>query len=94
MNSWISKWMADVICFQETKINFVSHSIVNSLWNFRWVGWVEFVLNGASEDILVMQDRRMVELVDNYVGNFLVACHFKSVDDGVEWVLQVFMVLM
>lgn len=33
--------------------------------------------------ILVMWDKRAVELVDHYVVNFLVAYHFKSVDDGV-----------
>lgn len=59
-------------------------SIVNGLYNFQWMGWVELVSDGASRDILVLWDRR-VELVEHYVGNFLVACHFKSVDDGIEW---------
>lgn len=34
---------------------------------------------------IVMWDRRVVELLEHYVGKFLVACHFKSVNDGFEW---------
>lgn len=29
-----------------------------------------------------MWDRRVVNLVEEYVGEFLVACSFKNVDDG------------
>lgn len=31
------------------------------------------------------EDRRVVELIDHYVEEFLVACHFNSVDDGFKW---------
>lgn len=34
---------------------------------------------------MVMWDRRVVELVEHYVKNFLVAYHFKRVDNGVNW---------
>lgn len=26
-----------------------------------------------------------IDLVDHYVGDFLVACHFRSIDDGAGW---------
>ncbi|KAG6647375.1 hypothetical protein CIPAW_07G074900 [Carya illinoinensis] len=32
-----------------------------------------------------MWDRRVVEMIDHHVGEYLVACHFKNVHDGVEW---------
>ncbi|KAG2701660.1 hypothetical protein I3760_06G055400 [Carya illinoinensis] len=82
----IRKWRADVICFQETKLKFVSQTIVNSLCRFQYVGWVELVSKGASGGIIVMWDRRVVEMLDHYVGEFMVVCQFKSVDDGFEWV--------
>lgn len=41
--------------------------------------------NGALEGIIIMWDKRVVELRDHYVGEYLVACHFKSEDDGFEW---------
>lgn len=34
---------------------------------------------------MVMWDRRSVELIEHYVEKYLVSCHFKNVDDGIEW---------
>lgn len=46
--------------------------------------WVDLVSNRAFWGIIVMWDRRAVELIDHYIRKFLVACYFKSVDDGFE----------
>lgn len=46
--------------------------------------WVELVLDGASGGVIVIWDRRTVELINHFVGDFLVACHFKSVIDGCD----------
>lgn len=46
--------------------------------------WVDLVSNGASRGILIMWDKRVVESVKHYVGNYLFSCHFKNVDNGVE----------
>ncbi|KAG6652146.1 hypothetical protein CIPAW_06G163500 [Carya illinoinensis] len=83
----LRQWKAEIICFQETKLKVVSQSVVHSLWSCNYVGWVELFSNGALGGILVMWNRRAVEVVDHYVGEFLVACHFKNVVDGVEWAL-------
>lgn len=48
------------------------------------MGWVILVLDGALGEIVIMWDRRMVELLEHFVRNVLV-CHFKNVDDGVQW---------
>lgn len=32
-----------------------------------------------------MWDKHIVKLVEHYVKKYLVACHFKNVDDGMEW---------
>lgn len=62
------QWKADIICLQETKMKFVNQAIIQSLWNCCSVGWVELVSNGASGGILILWNRRVVELLDHFVG--------------------------
>ena len=40
---------------------------------------------GASGRVLVMWDRRVIEIVEEAVGQFLVSCRFKNVVDQFEW---------
>lgn len=49
------------------------------------MGWAAVVSNGVSGGIIVIWDRRVMELVEECVAEFLVACHSKNVDDGFEW---------
>ncbi|KAG6664925.1 hypothetical protein CIPAW_02G126700 [Carya illinoinensis] len=83
----IQKWSAAVIYFQETKQKLVNQTIVNSLWSCQCVGWIELVSKEASGGIIIMWNRRLEEMVDHYVGEFMVACRFKCVDDRFEWAL-------
>jgi hypothetical protein len=48
-----------------------------------WRCHVAFV--GALGGILLMWDRRAVSKVDVCLGNFVAACSFRNVDDGLEW---------
>ena len=43
--------------------------------------WVYFSFVGASRGVLVMWDRRVVEIVEEVVGHFSVSCRFKNVVD-------------
>lgn len=49
------------------------------------MGWVDLVSNGTSGGIIVMQDRRTVELIVYIVRDFLVVCRFESMDDDCDW---------
>jgi len=40
---------------------------------------------GASSGILLMWDMRVVEKIEVHVGEFVVACSFRSVDDDFSW---------
>jgi hypothetical protein len=40
---------------------------------------------GASSGILLMWDRTVVSKMDVCQGNFVAACSFRNVDDGMEW---------
>jgi hypothetical protein len=81
----LSQWKADIVCFQETKLEVITHDLVLSLWRCPYVEWTYVASVGASGGILLMWDRRVVSKIDVCLGNFVVACSFRNVDDGMEW---------
>jgi endonuclease/exonuclease/phosphatase family metal-dependent hydrolase len=81
----LRQWKADIICLQETKLDFVSNSLVRSLWGCHFVDWCYLASRGASGGILIMWNRRIVEKIDVYVGEFVVACSFRSIADNFSW---------
>lgn len=64
----------------------INLTTINSLWSHHHVRWVLLVLNVASGGIIVMWDKRVGELIQEYMELYLVACHFKNVDNGFKWV--------
>ncbi|KAG6635788.1 hypothetical protein CIPAW_11G066600 [Carya illinoinensis] len=83
----LRNWKADIICLQGTKLKFIDRSIVRSLWGCLHMGWVYLSSKRALGSILLLWDKRVVNLVEEYVGQHLVACSFKNVDDGYKWSL-------
>lgn len=51
-------------------------------------------LRGALTGILLIRDRQVVEKIEDCMGNFSVACSFRSVIGNFEWGLQGYMVQM
>ena len=47
-------WGTDVICLQETKLDFISKGIVQRLWGIHHVNWLYFGSKGASGGIPLM----------------------------------------
>ncbi|KAG6645351.1 hypothetical protein CIPAW_08G116600 [Carya illinoinensis] len=78
-------WKADIICLQETKLKFIDRYIIRSLWNCPYAGWTTIVSKGASGCILLMWDKRVVNFMEDYVGEFSLACSFSNVDDDFVW---------
>jgi exonuclease III len=78
-------WKADIVCLQETKLGLISSRVVRSLWSCPYVDWVFLGSNGASGGILLMWDRRVVEKIEDAVGQYLVSCKFKTIMDQREW---------
>jgi hypothetical protein len=81
----LSQWKVDIVCLQETKLEVITHGLVLSLWRCPYVEWTYVASVGASGGILLMWDRRVVSKVDVCQGNFVAACSFRNVDDGMEW---------
>jgi hypothetical protein len=81
----LSKWKVDIVCLQETKLKMVSNQLVQSLWRCPYKEWCHVDSCGASGGILLMWDRRLVSKIGDCLGNYVVACSFRNVEDGFLW---------
>ena len=81
----LRSWKADIVCLQETKLEWISRGTVRSIWSCSYVDWLYLGSDGAFGGILLMWDSRVVEKVEEAVGHFLVSCKFKNVGDQFEW---------
>ncbi|KAG2684915.1 hypothetical protein I3760_10G097900 [Carya illinoinensis] len=86
IRSLIHSWKVDIVCLQETKLCYVDKNIVRSLWGCSSVGWCYLASLGASGGVLLMWNIRVVELVEECIGNYFVGS-FKNIEDGWRWAL-------
>jgi hypothetical protein len=70
---------------QETKLEFISDTLVRNIWSCPFEDWCYLASCGASGGILIIWDKRIVEKIDVFVGEFVLACSFKSVEDDFSW---------
>jgi exonuclease III len=77
----LSQWKADIICLQETKLELIFDSIVRSLWGCQFLDWCCLPSSGASGGILLMWDKRVMEKIEVCVGEYVVACSFRNIED-------------
>ena len=75
----------DLSCLQETKMQIMSDGVVRSLGTGKFLGWKATNATGFAGGVLVVWDKRSLELIDKEVGSFLVSCRFKNVDNGFVW---------
>ncbi|KAG6666667.1 hypothetical protein CIPAW_01G048000 [Carya illinoinensis] len=80
-------WKVDIVCLQETKMCSIDRHIIRSLWSCSFVGWCYLTSSGALGGVLVLWDKRVVELVEECIGKFSVAVSFKNIQDGWTWAL-------
>ncbi|KAG2706151.1 hypothetical protein I3760_05G090600 [Carya illinoinensis] len=84
IRSLLRPWKADIICLQEIKLKLITRTI-RSMWGCQYVGWAYKPSDGASGGILVMWDKRVVENVDEFVGEYSVGYLFKNSEDDFVW---------
>jgi hypothetical protein len=48
-------------------------------------GLVLFTFKGGFHEILLMWDSRVVENIKEYMGEFIVACSFRNIEDQFTW---------
>jgi len=85
VSNLLRDWKVDIICFQETKIQSLSRNVLRSLWGCNHVDWCSMDSNGALEGILIMWDTRVVEKVDECVGDFTLVVSFRNFADHFVW---------
>lgn len=85
IRSLLRNWKIDIVCFREMKMGFIDRSIIHSLWGCAFVGWVYLASLGALGGVLLMWDNKVVALVEESIGHFIVACSFKNIEDGWKW---------
>ena len=70
IRNFLRSWRANIVCFQETKLKWVTRGIVRSIWGCPFLDWLYLGSEGASSGILLMWDRRVVEKLEEAVGIF------------------------
>lgn len=78
-------WGANLVCLQETKMEFISRAVIRSLWGGNHVGYQFLGLSGVSGGVLVMWDTRVLEMKEVSIGVFSIAISFKNCEDGFQW---------
>jgi hypothetical protein len=73
------------VCLQEPKMEVIGREVVHSVWGCVHVDCVYLGSRGASGGILLMWDKRVVEKIEEYVGQYVVACAFRSVTANFNW---------
>jgi exonuclease III len=77
-------WNWEIICFQETKMEHIGRAVIRSLWSNRFADWAYQESEGASGGILIMWDRRVVEVQNCVKGQYSISCRFKNIQDQLE----------
>jgi hypothetical protein len=81
----LRQWKENIFCLQETKLEIISNNIVRSLWGCPFVDWCYLASCGASGGLLIMWDKRILEKIDVFMGEFVLAWSFRSVADDFSW---------
>ena len=85
VRNFLRSWRADIVCLQETKLEWVTRGLVRSIWSCPYIDWLYLGSEGASGGILLMWDKRVVEKIEEAMGQFSILCRFKNVSDQFEW---------
>ena len=82
----LREWKCDIVCFQESKLDSTSSSLVKSLWGSPFVDWGALDAIHTVGGVILMWDKRVVERVDSVVESFSISVVLKGVLDGFEWI--------
>ncbi|KAL4632808.1 hypothetical protein ACB092_04G077500 [Castanea dentata] len=80
------EWKCDIVCFQESKLNSTSSSLVKSLGGSPFVDWRALDATHTTRGVILMWDRRVFERVDLVVRSFSILVLLEGVSDGFEWI--------
>lgn len=78
-------WKADVVCFQETKLETGIANIVKEIWDSRWEVYVQLEASGTRGGILIMWDKRIWKGEVSSMGAYSVSCCFYGKNQDFKW---------
>ena len=68
IRNFLRSWRVDIVCLQETKLEWVTRGLVRSIWSCSYIDWLYLGSEGASGGVLLIWDRRVVEKLEDAVG--------------------------
>ena len=71
---------ADVVCILETKWKDCSKGVVRSLATSRFIDWA------ASGGMVILWDKRVVQLIGLEESSYTLSCRFRNCEDNFIWV--------
>ena len=74
-----------MVCLQEPSSLPLIWGVICSLWCNPYVGWVALDVVNTAGGVLLMWDKRMLEMTDSVVDTFSVSCCWKGITDGFVW---------
>ena len=63
----------------------MTKGLVRSIGFGRFLSWEALDAVGTAGGVLIVWDKRSLELVDKVVGLLFVSCKFRSLEDGFIW---------
>ena len=78
----------DILCLQVTKMQSMTEGIVRSLGIGRFLGWEALDAMGSEGGVLVVWDKRSLDLLDKEMGSFSISWRFRNVESGFVWVFS------
>ena len=78
----------DLVCLQETKIQEMNIALVRNIEVGRFLGWKALNIEGIVGGILLLWDRRRIELVESEICLYSISCLFRMLEEGFQWVFS------
>uniref|UniRef100_A0A2N9EBT0 Reverse transcriptase domain-containing protein n=1 Tax=Fagus sylvatica TaxID=28930 RepID=A0A2N9EBT0_FAGSY len=79
------KTAKSAVVYEETKLSAIDLGVVQSLWSNPYVDWMALNAVNTAGGVLLMWDKRMLDMMDSVVGSFFVSCYWKGIIEGFVW---------
>ena len=86
IKQFIRDQRVDLVCLQETKVQNMTLRMAQSLGERRFSDWVSVDASGSAGGILLLWDKRILEVSETVCGIFTTSCSFRNVEDGFQWI--------
>ena len=86
IKQFIRDQRVDLVCLQETKVQNMTLRMARSLGAGRFSDWVSVDASGSAGGILLLWDKRILEVSETVCRIFTASCSFRNVEDSFQWI--------